>query len=82
MVLAAHFDVGFANKKKPRSRAGAHISLSKDDPILRWNSPVLTIAQIMKYGVSSAAEAEMTALFLTAKEMVSLRNTLTEMGRK
>ena len=36
----------------------------------------------MKYVVSSAAEAEMTALFITAKEMVPLRNTLTEMGWK
>ena len=33
----------------------------------------------MKYVVSSSAEAEMTALFLMAKEMVSLRHTLTEM---
>ena len=29
----------------------------------------------MKYVVYSAAEAEMTALFLTAKEMVPLRHT-------
>ena len=36
----------------------------------------------MKYVVSSAAEAEMTALFLTAKDMVPLRHTLTEMGCK
>ena len=36
----------------------------------------------MKYVVSSAAEAEMTALFLTTKEMVPLRHTLTEMGWK
>ena len=36
----------------------------------------------MKYIVSSAAKVEMTALFLTAKEMVPLRHTPTEMGRK
>ena len=36
----------------------------------------------MKYVVSSAAEAEMTALFLTAKEMVPLCHTLTKMGWK
>ena len=36
----------------------------------------------MKYVVSSAAEAEMTALFLTAKEMVPLRPTLTKMRWK
>ena len=32
--------------------------------------------------MSSAAEAEMTALFLTAKDMVPLRHTLTKMGWK
>ena len=36
----------------------------------------------MKYVVSSAADVEMTALFLTAKEMVPLCHTLTEMGWK
>ena len=82
MILAAHSDAGFANETKSRSRAGAHIFLSENDSIPRWNGPLLTIAQIMKYVVSSAAEAEMTDLFLTAKEMVPLRNTLTEMGWK
>jgi hypothetical protein len=80
IVLATHSDAGFANETKSRSRAGAHIFLSENDPIPRWNGPVLTIAQIMKYVVSLAAEANMTALFLTAKEMVPLRNILTEMG--
>ena len=36
----------------------------------------------MKYVVSSSAEAEMTALFLTEKEMVLLWHTCIEMGRK
>ena len=35
---------------------------------------------MIKYVVSSAADSDMTALFLTAKEMVPLRHTLTEMG--
>ena len=82
MVLAAHSDAGFNNESRSRSRAGAHIFLSENDSIPRWNGPLLTIAQIMKYVVSSAAEAEMTALFLTAKDMVPLRNTLQEMGWK
>ena len=72
MILAAHSDAGFANEINSRSRAGDHIFLSENDSIPRWNGPILTIAQIMKYFVSSAAEAEMTALFLTAKEMVPL----------
>ena len=36
----------------------------------------------MKYVLSSAAEAETSALFLTAKEMIPLKKTLEEMGWK
>jgi hypothetical protein len=72
MVLVAHYGASFVNKTKSRSQAGAHIFLSEDNSILCWNGPVLTIAQIMTYFVSSTAEAEMTALFLTTNEMVPL----------
>ena len=82
MVLCGHSDAGFNNERGSRSRAGAHTLLSEDDNFPRWNGPVLTIAQIMKYILTSAAEAETAALFLTAKEMVALRNTLEEMGWK
>ena len=56
--------------------------MSEHESIPRWNGPVLTIAQIVKYVVSSPVEAEMTALFLTAKEMVPLWHTLIEIGWK
>ena len=82
MVLAARSDAGFDNKSRSRTRADAHIFLLENDAIPRWNGPLLTIAQIMKYIGSSAAEAEITALFLTAKDMLPLRNTLQEMGWK
>ena len=80
MILAAHSDASFLNESKSRSRAGAHIFLSEDDPIPRFNGAVLTIAQIIKFVMASAAEAELAALFLTAREMVPLRQTLIEMG--
>ena len=80
MIPAGPSDAGFNNETRAQSRSGAHIFLSENESIPRWNGPLLTIAQIMKYVVSSAAEAEMTALFLTAKEMVPLRHTLTDMG--
>ena len=41
--------------------------LSENEPIPRWNGPILTIAQILKYLLSSAAEEEIDALFLRAK---------------
>src|SRR6056300_678158 len=80
MILAAHSDAGFNNETKGRSRAGAHIFLSEDEPSPKWNGAVLTIAQIIKFVMDSASEAELGALYMTAKEMVPMRNTLEEMG--
>ena len=37
MELAAHYDLGFNNEYKARSQAGAHIFLSKNDQVPRWN---------------------------------------------
>ena len=62
MVLAAHSDAGFNNESKGRSRDGAHIFLSENVPEPKWNGPILTITQIIKFVMSSAAEAELGAL--------------------
>ena len=67
MVLCSHSDAGFHNESKGRSRAGAHIYLSENDAMPRWNGPVLTIAKIIKFVVSSASEAELGAMFITAQ---------------
>ena len=80
MILAAHTDTGFLNESKSRSRAGAHIFLSENDPKPKLNGPVLTILQIIKNVMASAAEAEMAALYITAKKMITLFNALIEMG--
>ena len=56
--------------------------LAEDEPIPKWNVPVLTIAQIMKFFMESASEAELGAMFITAQAMVLQRNTLEEMVRK
>ena len=44
MVLCAHSDTGFHNKRKGRSRAGAHVFLSENYPMPRRNGPVLNLA--------------------------------------
>ena len=80
MILAAHADAGFLNESRARSRAGAHIFLSENDPKPRLNGPILTISQMIKTVMASAVEAEMAALFITAKKMIPLRNTIIEMG--
>jgi hypothetical protein len=80
MILAGHSDAGYCNEKKSRSRAGGHFFLSEDNDNPRNNSAILTIATIIKTVMSSAAEAELGALYLNAREAVYLRQILTEMG--
>ena len=80
MVLAAHSDASYLTEPNSRSRAGAHIFLTEDDPIPRQNGPIQTISQVIKYVMASAAEAELAALYTTAREMIPLRNALEEMG--
>jgi hypothetical protein len=80
MVLAAHSDASYLTEPNSRSRAGAHIFLTEEDPIPRQNGPVQTISQVIKYVMASAAEAELAALYTTAREMIPLRNALEEMG--
>ena len=67
MVLAEHADAGFHNESMARSQAGAHIFLSENDPEPMWNEPVLTIALIIKFFMTSATETELRALFIISK---------------
>ncbi len=80
MILCAHADAGFLNKTNSRSRAGAHIYLSENDPFPCFNGAVLSIAQIITFVMASAAEAELAALFATAQEMIPHRQILIDMG--
>jgi hypothetical protein len=80
MVLCAHADAGFLNETNSRSRAGAHIFLSENDPFPRFNGAILSIAQIIKFVMASAAESELAVLFVTAREMIPHRQTLIAMG--
>ena len=73
MALCAHSDAGFHNDSKGRNRSGAHIFLSENDVMPWWNGPALTLAKIIKFIMSSASEAELGAMFITAQEMVAMR---------
>ncbi len=70
MILVVHSNAGFANEKKSQSRAGGHFFLSKDYKFPPNNGAILTVATIIKAVMSSAAEAELGALFVNAKEAV------------
>ena len=80
MVLAAHSDSGFHNESKGCSLAGYHIFLAEDEPVPRWNGPILTIEKDIKFVISSANKVELGAMFITAKELVPMRQNLVDRG--
>jgi hypothetical protein len=82
MLLHIHSNASYLTEAEAHSRAGGHHFLS-DNPNNqppRPNGPILNIAKILRNVMSSAAEAEVGALFLNAKEGTVLRTTLEEMG--
>ncbi len=70
MILAVHSDAGYCNEKKSHSRADGNFFLSNDDEFPPNNGAILTVATIIKAVMSSAAEAELGAFYLNAKEAV------------
>ena len=80
MVLAVHSDASYLIKSKARSRAGGNFFVSKDVSFPPTNGSVINIAQIMKTIMSSAAEAEIGAIYVNAREAVPDRQSLNEMG--
>ena len=82
MILAAHSDASYLSETKARSRAGGHFFMDSDITYPNNNGAVLTIAKIIKAVMSSAAEAELGALYINCREAVPARQLLEEMGHK
>ena len=80
MVLAVHSNASYLSEPKACSRAGGHMFMSSNDEIPQNNGAILNILQIIRAVMSSAAEAELGALFINAKTAVSMRHTLVELG--
>ena len=80
MVIAVHSDASYLSETKARSQAGGHFFLSENYEYPSNNGAVLTIAQIIKAVMSSAAEAEIGALYINSREAVPQRHLLKEMG--
>ncbi len=82
MVLAVHSNASSFSEPVARSRAGGHFFCSSnvDDP--PNNGAVLNISKILKAVMSSAAEAELDALYINAQEAIPMRHLLKEMGHK
>jgi hypothetical protein len=67
MVLAIHSDALYLSEPKARSRAGGHMFMTGKEEIPINNGAVHNISQIIRAVMSSAAEAELGALFINAK---------------
>ena len=88
MHLWSHSDASYLCESKARSRAGGIAFLSDipkfpilpDDPPPTSHHAIIVICKILDAGMSSAQEAETGAGFVTARQLVPARITLTELG--
>ena len=82
MVLNVHSDASYLTEPKARSRAGGHFFMSSKEENAKDNGAILNVAKIIKSVMSSAAEAEIGALFINSRQAIPVRRTLEEMGHK
>ncbi len=82
IILCININAGYCNEKNAHSQAGGHFFLSNNDQFPPNNGAILTNATIIKGVMSSAAEAELGALFSNAKEVIYLCQILTKMGHQ
>jgi hypothetical protein len=84
MILHIHSDASFISESEAKSRAGGFLYMenaTKHDKNLT-NGSILIISKVLKHVMSSAAEAEIGAGFINAKEGAVLTTTLEELGHK
>ena len=81
MVIHNHSDAAYLVASEARSRAGGftYMGNHKGKPQI-INGAISVIAKIIKSVMSSAAEAEVGALFMNAKAIIPLRITCEELG--
>eukprot|EP00956_Cyclotella_meneghiniana_P012720 scaffold18074_cov132-Cyclotella_meneghiniana.AAC.3 len=83
MILNIHSDASYLNAPNARSRIGGHYFLGWlpiDNHPIKLNGAIHVISTILKFVAASAAEAELGALFVNAKEGRVIRLILQELG--
>ena len=80
MILKIHSDASYLSEPEAKSRAGGYFYLGNKDNSMQNNGAIHILAKLIKNVVSSAAEAEIAAIFMNAKEAVPIRTTLVEMN--
>ena len=76
MVLAGHSDDLYLSKSQAQSSAGGHFFMSSNVATPTDNGAVMTIVQIIKAVLSSAAKAKVGALLINCQEAVPARQLL------
>jgi hypothetical protein len=82
MILHIHSDASCLSENEAKSRARGLFYMgntNKNDKKLT-NGAILIVSKVLKHVMSSAAEAEIRAVFINAKEGAVLRTTLEELG--
>ena len=82
MVLAVHSNASYLNEEEARSRAGGHHFLSEDVILPPNNGAIHNVPEIIKGVMSSAAEAELGAMYINACKAVEERIILEQMRHK
>jgi hypothetical protein len=79
MILHIHSDASYLSKNEAKSRAGGFFyymgNNNKNDKKLT-NGAILIVSKVLKHVMSSAAEAEIGEVFISAKEGAVLRTIL------
>ena len=79
MILRSYSDAAYLVAPQARSRAGGYHYLTSNAGSL-FNAPIFVLAKVIKRVMSSAAEAETSALFMNAQEDAGIRTCLRAMG--
>lgn len=81
MVLHAHSDASYLSVPRSRSRIGGFFFLASSQHMsTHINGPVHCEACVIRNVLTSAAEAEIHALFHNTKVLLPLRKTLSDLG--
>jgi hypothetical protein len=82
MILHIHSDASYLSENEAKSRAGGFFYMGRSTNTDRrlTNGAILIISKVLKHKMSLAAEAEIGAVFINAKEGAVLRTTLEELG--
>jgi hypothetical protein len=82
MVIAVQSDASYLSEPSACSRVGSHFFCSSNVDDLPNNGAVLNISKILKAIMSSVAKAELSTLYINAREAIHMQHLLEEMGHK